>query len=148
LIYVDTSAFLKTVWHEKESPALAEFLRDRPTVSSALLTVETRRSTLREDPALLPRADLLLEDVTQIELSAAVLESASRLPDPYLRTLDAIHLATALLIRDDIETVLTYDARLRDAAEAHGLPTAAPGLIQTTATPQQSSTAATANAAE
>ena len=148
MIYVDTSAFLKTVWHEKESPALAEFLRDRPTVSSALLTVETRRSTLREDSALLPRADLLLEDVTQIELSAAVLESASRLPDPYLRTLDAIHLATALLIRDDIETVLTYDGRLREAAEAHGLPTAAPGLIQATETPPQSSTAATPNAAE
>ena len=148
MIYIDTSAFLKTVWHETESAALAEFLRDRPTVSSALLAVETRRSTLREDEALLPRADLLLEDVTQIELSAAVLESASRLPGPHLRTLDAIHLATALLIRDDIETVLAYDARLRDAAEAHGLPTAAPGLIHATTTPAQSSTAATPNAAE
>ncbi len=148
MIYIDTSAFLKTVWHERESGALAEFLRDRSTVSSALLAVETRRSTLREDEALLPRADLLLEDVTQIELSAAVLESASRLPGPHLRTLDAIHLATALLIRDDIETVLAYDARLRDAAEAHGLPTAAPGLIQVTATPPASSVAATPNAAE
>jgi uncharacterized protein len=126
LIYVDTSAFLKTVWHEKESQALADFLRDRPTVSSALLAIETRRIALRGNSALLPRADLLLEDVTQIELSAAVLESASRLPGPHLRTLDAIHLATALLIRDDVETVLTYDVRLRDAAEAHGLPTAAP----------------------
>jgi hypothetical protein len=64
-----------------------------------------------------------------------------------LRSLDAIHLATALLIRDDVETVLTYDARLRDAAEAHGLPTAAPGLVQVTGTPQPSSTAATPNAA-
>jgi uncharacterized protein len=126
LIYIDTSAFLKTVWHESESLALAEFLRDRATVSSALLAVETRRSTLREDEALLPRADLLLEEVTQIELSAAVLESASRLPGPHLRTLDAIHLATALLIREDIETVLTYDVRLRGVAEAHGLPTATP----------------------
>jgi uncharacterized protein len=126
LIYIDTSAFLKTVWHESESLALAEFLRDRATVSSALLAVETRRSTLREDETLLPRADLLLEEVTQIELSAAVLESASRLPGPHLRTLDAIHLATALLIREDIETVLTYDVRLRGVAEAHGLPTATP----------------------
>jgi uncharacterized protein len=148
LIYVDTSAFLKTVWHETESPALAEFLRDRPTVSSALLAVEARRSTLREDSNLLPRADLLLEDVTQIDLSAAVLESASRLPGPHLRTLDAIHLATALLIRDDIESVVTYDSRLLAAAEAHGLPTAAPGRTQATTTPTPSSTAAVPNAAE
>jgi predicted nucleic acid-binding protein len=148
LIYIDTSAFLKTVWHESESAALAEFLHDRATVSSALLAVETRRSTLREDEALLPRADLLLEEVTQIELTAAVLESASRLPGPHLRTLDAIHLATALLIRDDIETVLAYDVRLREAAEAHGLATAAPGLIQTTTTPAQSRTAEAPNAAE
>lgn len=148
MIYVDTSAFLKTVWHEKESPVLAEFLGERPTVSSALLVVEARRTTLREDPAMLPRTDLLLEDVTQIELSAAVLESASLLPGAHLRTLDAIHLATALLIRDDIEAVLTYDARLRAAAEAHGLPTAAPGLTAVNSTPAPSNPAATANAAE
>ena len=61
--------------------------------------------------------------------------------------LDAIHLATALLIRDDVDAVLTDDARLRQAAEAHGLPTAAPGLIQDATTPTTSSTAAAPNAA-
>jgi predicted nucleic acid-binding protein len=126
LIYLDTSAFLKSVWEEPESAALTAAIADKATVSSALLTVETRRSTLRVNSGMLPRADLLLDDVIQVEVSAAVLESASRLPGPHLRTLDAIHLATALLIRDDIETVITYDGRLREAAEAHGLPTAAP----------------------
>lgn len=126
MIYVDTTAFLKAVWHENESPALAEFLGDRRTVSSVLLAVEARRSTLREDAALLPRADLLLTEVTQIDISTQVIESASRLPGPQLRSLDAIHLATALLIRDDIEVLVSYDQRLLDAATEHGLPTAAP----------------------
>ena len=55
-----------------------------------------------------------------------VLESASRLPDPMLRTLDAIHVATALLIRDDLDVLVTYDQRMLAAAAAHGVPTAAP----------------------
>ena len=59
-------------------------------------------------------------------MTAAVVESASRLPDPMLRTLDAIHLATALLIRDDLDVLVSYDQRMLAAAAAHGLPTAAP----------------------
>jgi uncharacterized protein len=86
-------------------------------VSSALVTVEARR---------LPRTDLLLSDVTQVEMSAAVPESASRLPDPMLRSLDAIHLATALSIRNDLDVMLSYDQRLPAAAASHGIPTAAP----------------------
>jgi predicted nucleic acid-binding protein len=126
VIYLDTSAFLKTVWAEPESAALLEAIGDSPTVSSALLTVETRRSTIRVDPARLPRADLLLGEVTQIGITDAVLESASRLPDPLLRTLEAIHLATALLLGDELDVLLTYDARLATAAQNHRIPTAAP----------------------
>jgi predicted nucleic acid-binding protein len=59
-------------------------------------------------------------------MSSGVLESASRLPDPMLRTLDAIHVATALAIRDDLDVLLSYDQRLLAAATSHGLPTAAP----------------------
>lgn len=55
-----------------------------------------------------------------------ILESASRLPDPLLRSLDAIHLATALTVRPEVDTLLSYDERLLAAASAHGLPTAAP----------------------
>jgi uncharacterized protein len=152
LIYVDTSALLKLVKDdEAEGPALRAYLEaaaEPRLVSSALLVVEARRGMLRVRPDGLPKVDLLLADVAKIGISDAVVESASRLPGPMLRSLDAIHLATALLIRDDVETVLTYDARLRDSAEAHGLPTAAPGLVQVTDTPQPSSTAATPNAAE
>lgn len=126
MIYLDTSAFLKTVWAEPESAALLQAIGDSPTVSSALLTVETRRSTIRVDPARLPRADLLLGEVTQIGLTDAVLESASRLPDPLLRTLDALHLATALLLGDELDVLMTYDERLAAAARNHRIPTASP----------------------
>jgi uncharacterized protein len=64
--------------------------------------------------------------VIQIDTNTVVLESASRLPDPMLRTLDAIHVATALLIRDDLDVLVTYDQRMLAAAAAHGVPTASP----------------------
>jgi predicted nucleic acid-binding protein len=129
LIYLDTSAFLKTVLVEAESAALQSYLDchpERGLVSSSLLAVEARRGVLRLRPALLPRTDVILGRIEQIGISDAVIESAGRLPDPRLRSLDAIRLATALLIQDDVEALLTYDARLRQVAEAHGLATAAP----------------------
>lgn len=129
MIYLDTSAFLKTVFAQPQSIALSEYLESVESprfVSSALLTVEARRSVLRAEPAVLPRVDLELLDVIQIDLTAIVLETAARLPDPLLRTLDAIHLATALLIRDDVDVLLSYDQRMLAAATAHGLPAASP----------------------
>jgi uncharacterized protein len=129
LIYLDTSAFLKTVLSEPQSGALGEYLAafgSARFVSSALLAVEARRSILRTVPADLSRVDLELLDVIQIDTTGVVLETASRLPDPMLRTLDAIHVATALLIREDLEVLVSYDQRMLAAAAAHGLPTAAP----------------------
>ena len=126
MIYLDTSAFLKFVWEENQSAALLDAIADQPTISSALLAVEARRSTLRVGAVLLPRTDLLLGEVTQVDLSPAVLESAGRMPDPHLRTLDAIHLATALLVREELDVLLSYDDRLLAAADAHGIPAAAP----------------------
>ena len=131
MIYVDTSALLKLVQDdESEGPALRTYLVGATyplLVSSSLIAVEARRGVLRGRPDGLPKVDLLLAEISQIGISDAVIENASRLPGPHLRTLDAVHLATALLIRDDVEAVLTYDVRLRDAAASHGLKTAAPG---------------------
>ena len=90
------------------------------------LVDEARRSVLRNEPAKLPRTDLALLHVEQVEMSDIVLETASRLPDPLLRTLDAIHVATALLIRDDLEVLVSYDHRMLESAASHGLPIAAP----------------------
>ncbi|MDT7553875.1 MAG: uncharacterized protein QOI16_2411 [Pseudonocardiales bacterium] len=130
MIYVDTSALLKLLKDdEPEAAALRHFVdeTDPDLVSSALLAVEARRGTLRNRPDGLPMVDLLLHDVTLLSVSDAVIESAGRLPDPLLRSLDAIHLATALLIREDVEAVLTYDERLATAAAAHDLPVVTPG---------------------
>ena len=127
MIYLDTSALLKLVKAEAGSDALATFLGDRTAfVSSKLLAVEARRGALREDPSMLPRVDLFLSRVDMIAISDAVVESASRLPDRHLRSLDAIHLATALLTREELDVLLSYDDRLLTAAKAHDLPTAAP----------------------
>ena len=129
MIYVDTSAFLKTMFDEPESPAIRRYLEevdDPRFVSSTLLAVEARRGALRADARRLPRVDLALLRVAQIEIDGPVVEMASRLPDPMLRTLDAIHLATALLIREDVETLVTYDHRMLAAAVAHGMPAVSP----------------------
>jgi uncharacterized protein len=128
LIYVDTSALLRIVFPDSTSPAVERLVDDPAAalISSALLAVEARRGTLRRAPRRLPRTDQLLGRVELVEISDAVVESAGRLPDPVLRSLDAIHLATALLIREDVEALLTYDDRLAAAAREHGLEVAAP----------------------
>jgi predicted nucleic acid-binding protein len=127
LIYLDTSALLKLIKPEDHSEALSKYVEGRTDfVSSTLLAVEARRSALRRAPRTLPRVDVFLTGVDMIGISATVVKTASRLPDPLLRSLDAIHLATALLLGSDVDVVLSYDDRLLAAAAAHGLPTAAP----------------------
>jgi uncharacterized protein len=129
VIYLDTSAFVKLIWGEGETPALEAFLRERPQttlVSSALLVVETRRAVLREDPGQLARADLLLTRVDQVGVTRSLLEAASRLPDPSLRSLDAIHLATALQLGRELDALVTYDSRLAAGAERQRLAVVTP----------------------
>jgi uncharacterized protein len=131
VIYLDTSALVKLIWAEPESDALGRYLAQwatTPLVSSSVLTVEIRRALQREDPSALSRADLLLTRVGRIGMTASLVESASRLPDRWLRSLDAIHLATALVLRDDLHAVVTYDKRLAAVAEAHHLPVGSPGV--------------------
>lgn len=132
MIYIDTSAFVKLVWREDESTALEQYLAERVDgaddrlVSSALLVIEARRTVLREDATQLPRSDVLLTRVGQVAITGAVVESASRLPDPSLRSLDAIHLATALLLGDEVEVLVSYDKRMCAAAQAHTIATVSP----------------------
>lgn len=129
MIYLDTSAFLKTVLDEAESRAMHTYLDEHASVtlvSSKLLAVESRRGLQRLRSARMPSLDASLGDMTLIAISDAVIDSAGRLPDPMLGSLDAIHLATALLIREDVDVLVSYDDRLTAAAAAHGLRTATP----------------------
>lgn len=128
MIYLDTSAFLKLVWNEQGSVELLDRIGTRTDVgSSALLAVEARRGAARNEPTMLPRVDLLLSQLTLVAIGDAVVESASRLPARMLRSLDAIHLATALLLGTELVEFVTYDTRLAGAATTHGIRTVSPG---------------------
>ena len=129
MIYLDTSAFVKLIRGERETRALQGFLTEHlgtTLVSSALLVVETRRAILRKAPDQLARADLLLTRIDQVDVTRTVLEAASRLPDPALGSLDAIHIATALQLHQDLEALVTYDSRLAAAAGRQELPVLTP----------------------
>lgn len=129
LIYLDSSAIVKLVAAEPESEALFELLNSGgPPVSSALTKVEVRRATRRPNApeAVSIRGDQVLERIALLRVDEATLERAAELEPLELRTLDAIHLAAALSIRDHLEAFVVYDRRLAEAAEGMGLPVASP----------------------
>ena len=125
--YLDSSAIVKLAVEEPESAALRRHLGRRlPVVSSALARTEVARALLRQDDAALARGRLVLSRLDLVRISARVLAAAGVLEPPEVRSLDAIHLATALQLGTDLREVVTYDDRMRDAAKDLGLRTAAP----------------------
>ncbi len=85
------------------------------------------RGCRRLDAATVPAARELLADIELIPLSGRVIEEAGDSAEPLLRSLDALHLASALSIASDLTAFIAYDRRLASAAEAAGLPTIQPG---------------------
>jgi len=129
-VYIDSSALLKLVLSERETPALRQALSRWPDrVSSVLLPIECRRILLRAgNPAeVVDRLEQELACVTTIRLEEPVQKLAAAIGPPRLRSLDAIHLATALSIGDCPEAFVTYDERLAEAARAAGLNVLSPG---------------------
>ncbi len=128
LLYLDASAIVKLVVDEAESAALRDALRGRPArVSSALALVEVRLASARRTPSPHPgRVDTILAGLALIPIDHATLEDAARLGPYGVRALDAIHLATAQSLGDDLEALVAYDQRLLAAAEASGLRTEQP----------------------
>jgi uncharacterized protein len=126
--YLDTSAAVKLLMTERESPALRKWLRRRPErASAALLRVELVRVVRRAGfPRLIPEARRLLAGIHLIRLDDALLERAADLDPTELRSLDSIHLAAAASLGDDLAAVVSYDDRLLAAATSLGLPTATP----------------------
>lgn len=122
---MDSSAYVKIPLEEPERDALVDELERWPrVVSSALLEVEVIRACAQRGRAAEARRDL--EEVSILELAPEIRESAAKLAPLTLRSLDALHLATALSLRDDLGVVIAYDVRLLEAAQALGLPTASP----------------------
>ncbi|MCE3555988.1 type II toxin-antitoxin system VapC family toxin [Pseudonocardia sp. RS11V-5] len=131
MIYLDTAALVKLVRPEPESSALADWLdarADQPWVSSVLVEVELPRALRRVEPALLVDVPAALARVARYEIDETVRAAAAAYPDPDLRSLDAIHLATARgVFGKHLTAFVTYDRGLLGAAESAGLPTAHPG---------------------
>jgi uncharacterized protein len=129
LIYLDSSALVKLVVAEPESEALFELLGVWPDrVSSALALTELPRALRRAGfgAAERRRADQIFSHVVLIGLDSKILTAAASLDPPALRTLDAIHLATALAVREDLGGLITYDVRLSLAARHVDLEVLAP----------------------
>ena len=128
-LYLDSSAFVKLVVEERETPAVRTFLADRLArrVSSALLRAESLRAVrnLGPDALAMVREGLRRVDLIGID-DRKNMDAAGTLEPQVLRTLDAVHLATAMAVGDDLETIVTYDERMIEAARLVGLPTATP----------------------
>ena len=119
--YLDSSAFVKLVVQESESPALRRWLRDWPTrASSTLLRVEAVRAVLPSGAMAVRTARWQMARLHLIEVTRTLLDVAATLPPP-LRSLDAIHLAAARSLGGDLGTVVTYDQRLAQAAAGLGM---------------------------
>ena len=128
--YVDSSGLVKLVLVEQESAALHQFLADgqRP-VTSRIATVEVRRAVARV-VRLTSAHEALLGEIWArsviVELHEQLAEAAARTGQRTLRSLDAIHLATAVSVQDEIDAFVTYDLRLAEAARSLGLSVVAP----------------------
>lgn len=131
MIYLDSSALLKLVRREAETDALSEWVEQRralPVVTSELGRVEVLRAARKLGDPALAEARAVVGDLDLVRLDRAVQDIACEVGDPMLRTLDALHLASALLLGDTLDTFVAYDRRLASGAEAAGLAVATPGI--------------------
>ncbi len=126
--YLDTSALTKLVLPEAESSACLRWLaeEDREPTVTELAYTELLRAVRRDAPDQDLRAWIVLERVTITALTRSTYRRAGGLGPAGLRSLDAIHLAAALDLGDDLEAMVTYDQRLAEAATANGIRVLAP----------------------
>ncbi|MFL6111250.1 MAG: type II toxin-antitoxin system VapC family toxin [Catenulispora sp.] len=129
MIYLDSAALVKLVQDEPESDALVAWLDQRidtPWVSSVLLEIEAFRVVIRAGPDAIPNLRTFLDMIELVELNPGIRILAQTAKPASVRSLDAIHLGTALSLTGITEFV-TYDKRLAEAAAGAGLPVFAPG---------------------
>ena len=129
LYYADTSAVIKLLVEESHSKAFAAFYdahADAEWASSALLRIELTRAVSRAMPTLLPDARDLLLAFSFVAIDDDIVEAAMNEPDRGLRSRDAIHLATARILGEDLDAIVSYDDRLLKAATDAGLTTVSP----------------------
>ena len=130
MIYFDSSALMKLIRAEDETAPLREWLNGRPeapVVTSELGRVEVLRAARRAGREVMAEARAVVSDLALVPLDRGVQDLAVEIGGPLLRTLDALHLASALLLRDELTAFVAYDHRLVSAARAAGLPAVSPG---------------------
>ncbi len=130
MIYLDASALFKLVWDEPESSFLRGWLDERlgsPLLCSTLGKVELIRGCRRYDDATISDAYAALDQINLVPMRTSIIEAACQLGEHKLRSLDAVHLASALSVRTEISAFCAYDQRLHAAAAGAGLPAVAPG---------------------
>lgn len=126
--YLDPSALVKLAVVEPESAALRQYIRRRrPLVSSALARTEVARALLSLGPQALQRGDSVLARIDLVRINDRILNAAGAMLPADLRSLDAIHLATAQQLGADLARIVTYDDRMSEAARDLGWTVARPG---------------------
>ena len=126
LAYVDASAFVKLFLLEPESEALSVATHSWQLASSALLEVEAVLAVRRRKPDAETTVRAMLQGLELIDIDADIRRAAAGVANPHLRSLDAIHVATALSLGDHCGAFFAYDQRLIAAAQAHGLTVSVP----------------------
>jgi predicted nucleic acid-binding protein len=131
--YLDSSAIVKLVVREEETSALEGDCAQRAgLLTSRLAATERTRAARRVSPRqVLQQVEAVLESFVLVEVSVAILTRAGHLDPPSLRTLDAIHIATAEALDVPGLAFVTYDDRLAGAAALHGLALVQPGRTTT-----------------
>jgi predicted nucleic acid-binding protein len=125
MIYLDSAAVVKLVHAEAESQALRDWLDERAETgwtSSVLVEIESSRALARHAPEAVTRLHPILDLIDVVELAPRIRILAQTVRPTTVRSLDAIHLGTALCLRPQLTSFITYDKRLADAARAAGLP--------------------------
>jgi len=126
--YIDTSALVKLVVAEPETAALRGWIAEAQPVlvASDLVRTELMRAVRRAAPDRAVSARAVLDSLILLKAASATFDAAGRLDPDDLRSLDALHLASALDLGDDLDELITYDDRLAAAAQANGIAVVAP----------------------
>ncbi len=127
-LYLDTSALTKLVVREAESTLLRSWVAEQqePMVINVIGVVELHRMAGRAGDSAMERAQAVLARFAQVELTQTALQFAAHLQPPAVRTLDALHIASARELHP-LSALVTYDLRMQEAATGLGLPVVSPG---------------------
>jgi len=127
VLYLDSSAIVKLVVREPGSSALVDLVSSDPDVTSSAVAYTEVMRAIRRAGGPSRRAEQVLRSIALVPVDQAILREAATLAPTSLRSLDAVHLASALSLRPDVDAFVSYDARLSRAATTAGLLLRVPG---------------------